>query len=73
MCNMLPPHSTILIRTCCVCKRHFGVKPAHGGEGGESHGYCPECFKVALTALRDKRGGGLKLSDQPEQQVNDKR
>lgn len=38
-------YSTILISTCCVCKKHYDVKPAHGGEGGESHGYCRECYE----------------------------
>ncbi len=47
--------STILISTCCECKRHYGVKPAHGGDGGLSHGICPECFQVAMDKMHARR------------------
>lgn len=53
--DMENDRSTILISTCCECKRHFGVKPGGKGEGGETHGYCEECFRVAIEKLHAKR------------------
>lgn len=55
-------YSTILISTCCECKRHYGVKPAHGGDGGESHGLCPDCFRAAMDKIHAKRA---KVEDEP--------
>jgi hypothetical protein len=49
------PHSTILISTCCECKRHYGVKDAHGAEGAESHGICPDCLQVAMDRLHARQ------------------
>lgn len=48
-------YSTILISTCCSCGKHYGVKPAHGGEGGESHGYCPVCFQGMIEKLHARQ------------------
>lgn len=47
--------STILISTCCECKRHYGVKDAHGAEGAESHGICPVCFLAAVDKLHARK------------------
>ena len=48
-------HSTILISTCCECGKHYGVKPAHGGDGGLSHGLCQDCFQVAIEKLHARQ------------------
>jgi hypothetical protein len=46
---MEPESSGILISTCCVCRRHYGVKSAMGGNGGESHGFCEPCGALMLV------------------------
>ena len=47
-------YSTILISTCCECKRHYGVKDAQGADGGISHGLCKKCLEKALRKIRER-------------------
>ena len=52
-------YSTILISTCCECKRHYGVKDAQGADGDESHGICPDCFQVAMDKLHARKAASV--------------
>jgi len=43
---------------CYVCKILYGIKePVH--DNSETHGLCPECFKVETKKLEQYKNNGL--------------
>ena len=47
-----------MIRVCYVCKIMFGFKePLH--DNSETHGLCPECFKMEMAKLEAYKENGI--------------
>ena len=40
-----------MIQVCSVCKEIYGEKDPYE-DTRETHGYCPECFEIAMAELK---------------------
>ena len=45
-------------RVCCVCNIMFGLKEPLEDDS-ETHGFCPECFKIEMAKLDQYKENGI--------------
>lgn len=43
---------------CCVCKKLFALKDPFDDDS-ETHGFCPECFKMEMAKLEQYKENGV--------------
>jgi len=61
-----------VIQKCCVCKKIYGEKEPYENKS-ITHGYCNECFVLALAKIKNTLKGGQNVRKHFTQRYNTRR